>query len=87
MTAIAVVVAGCGGSGETAKSPAAIAADVVAATKQLHSYRMAGTITRDDGVARVTAAVAGPNRIRYVERRPNTLIQVMVLGPVTYLKA
>jgi hypothetical protein len=92
LTAIAVVLAACGGTGvsrhgEAAKSPTEIAADVVDATKQLDSFRMNGTVTETTGSTRVAAEVAGPGRIGFSEQRGATTVQVLALGAVTYLKA
>lgn len=90
LTAIAVVLAGCGGTGgkhgEAAKSPAQITADVLAATKQLHSFRMRGTITETTGSTLVAAQVAGPGRIGFSEQQGGTAVQVIALGGLTYLK-
>ncbi len=87
--AISVAPAGCGGGGrhEASKSPQQIAADAVAATEHLHSFRLAGTITDANGSIRVTEAIAGPGRIRFSEQRGGELIQVIALGPATYMKA
>jgi hypothetical protein len=88
--AVSVALAGCGGAsakhGEAAKSPQQIAADAVAASKNLHSFRLAGTITDADGITRVSAAVAGPGRISFSERRASYVVQVIALGSVTYVK-
>lgn len=89
--AVSVAPAGCGGSsakhGEAAKSPQQIATDVVAATRHLHSFRLAGTFTDPGGTTRVTAAVAGPGRMSFSEQRASDSVQVIALGGVTYMKA
>jgi hypothetical protein len=88
---IAAVLAGCGGTsteqGEAAKPARQIATDAVAATKQLHSFRLGGTITESRGMTRVAGAIAGPGRIGFSEQRGPDVVQVIALGTVTYLKA
>lgn len=77
---MAVALAGCGGTsathGEAAKSPQQIAADVLAATEHLRSFRLAGTVTDTSGTTRITAAVAGPGRMSFSERRGSDSVQV-----------
>jgi hypothetical protein len=89
--AVSVAQAGCGGSdanhGEAAKPPQKIAADVYAASKQLHSFRLNGTITDAGGTTRVVGAIAGPERISFSEQRASDVVQVIALGSVTYIKA
>ena len=90
---LTVALAACGGggvsnkSGETAKSPQQIVADVVTATESLHSFRLEGEVTDAKGKAQVTAAVAGPGRLRFAERRAGAAADVIALGSVTYLRA
>jgi hypothetical protein len=88
--AVSVALAGCGDAsakhGEAAKSPRQIAADVVAATKQLHSFRMAGTITEAGVTTRVSGAVAGPGQISFSAQHGAESVQVITLGSVTYMK-
>jgi hypothetical protein len=88
--AVAVALAGCGGTsakhGEAGKSPQQIAADVVAASEQLKSFRLDGTITDAEGTTRVSGAVAGPGRIGFSEQRASDVVQVIALGSVTYMK-
>lgn len=89
--AVSVAPAGCGGTsarhGEAGKSPQQIAADAVAATKRLHSFRLDGTITQTGGTMRLAGAVAGPGRMSFSERRASDGVQVIALGGVTYMKA
>jgi hypothetical protein len=88
--AVSGALAGCGGAsakhGEAAKSPRQIAADVVAASQHLHSFRLGGTITDAGATVRVTGMVAGPGRISFSEQRASDLVQVISLGSVTYMK-
>src|SRR5581483_6240673 len=85
--AVALAQAGCGGAspkhGEAAKSPQQIAADVVAATKQLHSFRMAGTITEAGVTTRVSGAVAGPEEISFSAQHGADSVRVIALGDAT----
>jgi hypothetical protein len=89
--AVSVAMAGCGGTsakhGEATKSPQQIAADVLAATKHLHSFRLGGTITDANGTVRVSGMVAGPGRISFSEQRASDVVKVVALGSVTYMKA
>jgi hypothetical protein len=88
--AVSVALTGCGGAstkhGEAAKSPQQIAADAVAASQDLHSFRLDGTITDAHGTTRVSGAVAGPGRIGFSERRASYVVQVITVGSVTYVK-
>jgi hypothetical protein len=88
---LTIAVAGCGGTsaehGEAAKSPQQIAADVLAATDHLHSFRLTGTITGRSGTTRITAAVAGPGRMSFSEQRGSDSVQVIALGSMNYMKA
>ena len=88
---VSVALAGCGGTsakhGEAGKSAQQIAADAVAATTHLHSFRLDGTVTQTGRTTRVSATVAGPRRLSFSERGASDAVQVIALGSVTYMRA
>jgi hypothetical protein len=73
--------------GEAARQPRQVVADVVTAARALHSFRIAGTVTDPKGPMQLTAAVAGPGRVRITARRAGAVADEIAIGPVTYLKA
>ncbi len=90
LTALTVALAACGGGGkhgEAAKSPSRIAQDAAAATRSLRSFRLEGGLTDAQGFGRLTAEVAGPGKLHLALRRASSAIDVITLGPETYLKA
>jgi hypothetical protein len=90
LAAVSVAVSACGGSGlhgEAHKSPEQIQADTVAALRGLHSFRVAGNVVDAKGAAQISAEIAAPGKALLVERRTSSTLEVITLGPETYLNA